>query len=229
MQAQGSAGNEDVVRILVVSDARGTLFKRHLETSLRTMEHWWDLDMVAHHEQELSLDAVYNVVEVKYGDRPKFDFIYVMAGVTDLFTMNQGRAVAKYESVGDLVDEMTDKYYALRNKLFKFALRPVMCLLVGIDLDKFNNEKYTQYREQTVINESIYHLNRAIQSINTDCDAVGPWLGQTVHAVIHHKLHHKYRKLPDGLNPDQTTLKEWAKIVVKTIVKNNHWPDKEDQ
>ena len=68
-------------------------------------------------------------------------------------------------------------------------------------------------------------LNRAINSLNTDVDVVSPWLGATVHAIIHHHLHHKYLGLGDGLHPTEELRAIWVNSFVSTILKNYAWRD----
>ena len=110
-----------------------------------------------------------------------------------------------------------------RNILLRYTYRPIICQLVGLNFDNYNKLKDDQIVNQKVIEEAITHLNRAINSLNKDVEAISPWLGVTVHSVIHKRIHHKYLRLEDGLHPTIELRKIWIKCFVNAILKNYAW------
>ena len=78
---------------------------------------------------------------------------------------------------------------------------------------------------QQVINQAIPLLNHSINSINTDINCVSPWLGATLHSIIHHKPSHKFKRLRDGLHPTEEMTQIWSDCFVEAILKNYSWID----
>ena len=91
-------------------------------------------------------------------------------------------------------------------------ITPNTCHLIGLSLADYNKlEEGSMLHEQKIINMSTYHINHAINSMNSDINAVGPWLSDTIHANINGRHVHKYARLMDALYPTDQTLKIWAK------------------
>ena len=100
---------------------------------------------------------------------------------------------------------MFSKFEKARDKLQKMAHRPVICQLVDIDIYAYNKGSGNmQVESQNAINWGIPHLNRAIKSLNRDLECISPWIGSSMHAMIHHR-YHKYLRLRDGLTPTNDT------------------------
>ena len=99
--------------------------------------------------------------------------------------------------------------------------RPVICELIGLDFATCNEvDENICLDSQDTVDQGISHLNRAIASINKDVKVISPWFGTTIHAIIHHKLHHKYKKLKDGYNMKEDLENTWATLLAKSMVKN---------
>ena len=133
-----------------------------------------------------------------------------------------------YNNISDLVDSMDDMFTALKSKLQAKVPKVVICHLVGLDILRYNIEKegrnpllLTDYRRlQTIINDSIPFINRAIDSMNMSSNLIGPWIEDTVHANINGKRVHKYLRLHDGLHPSISTKILWAKKLAKAFLHN---------
>ena len=219
--------NTDTTRILLLGDSRSKLMCDDIRNGLRERGPNIPIYFEAVHKGGLDIDGLLNLMEKDYVPaHGKYDFLYFFGGVNNLSELHSsGKTTATYDDIGHLVEHMFDKLELARNILFKYAYRPIICQIVGINFDKYNEVVGDQTQNQSVINEAIPLLNHAINSLNTDVEVVSPWLGSTVHALIHKKPHHKYMRLQDGLHPTEELRSIWIKMFVDAILKNYAWTD----
>ena len=143
---------------------------------------------------------------------------YLFAGVNNLTTKVETRySVFNYNDIPSMVEEMTDKYEQAQYKLKLKVPYVVICHLIGLDFVKYNKlEANAMSEDQNILNQSVYHINHAINAMNADSNVIGPWISDSIHANIHGRHVHKYNKFSDGLHPDIITCRQWAKIIVKS-------------
>ena len=124
----------------------------------------------------------------------QFNACYLFAEINDLTTPYAKRyCVLDYHDIPNLVDSKTDKLEMARTKLMKITPNILICHLIGISLDVYNKlEEGAMLSDQTIIDMSTDHINHAISLMNSDRNAVGPWLSDTVHANINGRHVHKY-------------------------------------
>ena len=214
-------------RILIVSDSRGYELGKKINhgLTLKGPGITFQLDFI--HKGGLTIEKLPKLLdqEIETGS-DLYDYLYVFCGVNNLSEKHEsGRVTAVYDDIGHLVDNMYDRLFCVRNYLFKFSYRPVICQMMGLSLDKYNRTSEDQIFGQKIINQAIPILNRAINSINTDVECISPWLGATIHSIIHKKYSHKYLRLRDGLHPTEDTIQIWADNFVEAILKNYSWKD----
>ena len=174
------------------------------------------------HEGGLQIFDLLDLLESDFRPQDgKYDFL---GGVNNLSEKHAtGKITARYDDVGHLVMSMFEKLNIARNMLFKYTYRPVICQLVGLHFDKYNELKDDQMASQQIIDEGIPLLNHALHSLNKDIEAASPWLGSSIHAIIHKKYHHKYMRLHDGLHPTEELKEIWSKEIANAILKNYSW------
>ena len=107
-----------------------------------------------------------------------YDACYLFARVNDLTKLYAKRyCVLSYFDIPSLVDSITDKFETARTKLMRLTPNTIICHLIGISLAAYNKlDKGAMLHEQKIINMSTYHINHAINSMNSDRNAIGPWL-----------------------------------------------------
>ena len=144
-----------------------------------------------------------------------YDACYLFAGVNDLTKLYAKRyCVLSYSDTPSLVDSITDKFKTARTKLMRLTPNTIICHLIGISLADYNKlDVGAMSNNQNILNMSTYHVNHAINSMNSDRNSIGPWLSDTIHANINGRHVHKYARLIDGLHPTDQTLKIWAKKI----------------
>ena len=218
---------EDLDTVLLLSDERGPELVHQLGLKLNEKKKNFTVEMEVWYHPKATLSDLVKLAQNEFdSDTPKFDFIYVFAGAHDLVKYEGDFATGVFDNVGSMVNTMFEKFEDTRNKLRIFAHRPVICQLIGLDIYRYNERKGDmQIVAQNAINNGIIHLNRAINSLNKDMECVGPWLGSSVHATIHHRTHHKYLKLKDGFLPSTPTNKYWADLLAQSILKNCAWKE----
>ena len=219
--------NCEETKILIVSDSRGADMENKIRRGLSI--HGPNIPIQLDYIQKggLTVESMISLLDQQIKpENGLYDYVYIFVGVNNLSYKHQtGKVTAVYDDIGHLIDHMFDRLYSARNYLFKFSLRPVICQLVGIFLDKYNKTDCDQIYGQSVINQAVPMLNHAINSLNTDIGCVSPWLGATVHAVIHKKYCHKHMRLGDGLHPTEETTELWSKCFVHAIFKNYSWTE----
>ena len=216
-----------MTRILILGDSRCKQMCSDIRKGLSERGPDIPIWLEIVHKGGLDVLGLLNLLEEDYiPSHGKYDFIYFFGGVNNLSELHStGRITAVYDDVGHLVDNMFTKLEFARNELFKYAHRPIICQLVGLNFDKFNKTQHDQILNQKVLDEAIPLLNHAINSLNTDVEAVSPWLGATVHSVIHRRYHHKYLRLGDGLHPTEELKQIWIKNFINAILKYYAWVD----
>ena len=222
----GSEQHEDT-KILIVSDSRGYDLEAKIKHGLTTQGPNIPIHLDLIHKGGLTLEGIVKLLDCKLKPgQDMYDYLYVFVGVNNLSEKHEsGKVTCVYDDVGHLVENMYDRFFWARNYLFRYSYRPVICQLMGLSLDKYNKTTDDQIYGQTVINQAIPVLNRAINATNTDIGCVSPWLGVTVHSIIHHKYTHKYKRLRDGLHPTVEMTHIWADCFVQAILKNYSWDD----
>ena len=126
--------------------------------------------------------------------------------------------VLSYDNIPNLVDSITNEFETARSKLIELIPNTIICHLIGISLADYNKlDEGAMSQDQKIINMSTYHVNHAINSMNSDRNAIGPWLSDSIHANINGRHVHKYARLIDGLHPTDQTLKIWANKIITSI------------
>ena len=148
-----------------------------------------------------------------------YDACYLFAGVNDLTKQYAKRyCVLSYDNIPNLVDSITNDFETARSKLIELIPNTIICHLIGISLADYNKlDEGVMSQDQKIINMSTYHVNHAINSMNSDRNAIGPWLSDSIHANINGRHVHKYARLIDGLHPTDQTLKIWANKIITSI------------
>ena len=63
-------------------------------------------------------------------------------------------------------------------------------------------------------------LAHTVHLMNKADNVMGPWITNTVHDYVNHKLYNRYAILKDGLHPKNSLKDKWAKFFTDAIVKN---------
>ena len=162
-------------------------------------------------------------MDARFQDNLRYDFIYTFVGVNNItFKVGKGKVVPAFESLPELIEELTDKYTTLKGNLKNRANKVVISQIVGIDIDKYNGY-YDQGRwfyYQKEVDTAMPILVHAINFINKSSNVMGPWITGSIHDYVNHKLYSRYAKLKNGLHPTESTRNVWAKRFVEAIIKN---------
>ena len=222
-----SALHAETTRILIVSDSRGYGLEAKIKHGLITQGPEIPIHIDFMYKGGLTIEGIVRLLDQSLNPNSElYDYIYVFGGVNNLSVKHKsGKITAVYDDIGHFVENMYERLFTARNYLFKYSYRPVICQLVGLSFDKYNELEHDQIASQHVINQAVPLLNHAINSINTDVEAVSPWIGSTIHAIIHHKYTHKYMRLRDGLHPTEELVQIWTDCFVHAILKNYSWLD----
>ena len=214
--------DNELTRILILGDSRTKELCDKIRHEVKELGPGIPIYVEAVHKGGLNIIGLLDLIKKDYMPQEgKYDFLYFFGGVNDLSEKHPtGKITAVYDDVGHLVSSMFEKLNYARDSLFSYAYRPIICQMVGLNFDKYNELENDQTANQKVIDEAIPLLNHAINSLNTDIEAVSPWLGSTVHAIIHKKHHHKYLRLHDGLHPTEELRDIWTKNFAHAILKN---------
>ena len=213
--------NDDITRVLLLGDSRCKGLCDKIKAKVATLGPDIPIYTEGVHQGGLQIFDLLDLLKAYYRSQDgKYNFLYFLGGINNLSEKHSsGKITARYDDVGHLVSEMFDKLNLARDIMFKYSYRPIICQLVDLNFDKYNELEGDQLLNQKVIHEGIPLLNHAINSLNTDIKAASPWLGSTVHAVIHKNYDHKYMGLHDGLHFTDEMQDLWT----KQIAKNYSW------
>ena len=155
---------------------------------------------------------------LKLTGKQSFDACYLFTGVNDLTTpYNKRYSLLNFTNVPSMVEEIVDKLEKACTDLRKNIPNTIICHLIGSSLVDYNKlPNGTMTNDQEIINDAVYHINSAINSMNKDLNIQDPWLSDTVHANINGRHIHKYLRLDDGLHPNEKTITIWAKKLIKS-------------
>ena len=151
-----------------------------------------------------------------------YDMILFIGGVNDLSSKGpRGRAIPKYNSQEELVEEMFGKFETAQKSLAGWCRRVVVSLLVGLDFSRYNSRNRVDHRDyshyQSIVDDGLVILNKAIASLNTDSGTLNPWVLDTVHYRTKQGYLHKYFKLSDGLHLSNTLRERWVYKMVTSV------------
>ena len=215
-----------MAKILLIMDSRGTNLKDIMEEAVNKYVPNSVVELLAVRGANLQSIETKALAELSSHD---YDQAYIFLGVNNITKPYfEKQILLNYDCIPDLVDTMDDMFTALKSKLLRKVPKVIVCHLVGLDILRYNIEKQgrnplllTNYRKlQTIIDDSIPIINRAIDSMNMSSNVIGPWIEDTVHANINGKRVHKYLRLHDGLHPSLSTKKIWAKKLAKAFLNN---------
>ena len=212
--------------ILLLMDSRGSGFETILKKILVTSPQRPNvkiLDVRGANLQSIEKEAI---AELKQHD---YDQTYIMLGVnnfTKVFSRKQ--IIMAFDNVPDAVDSMDNMFTRLKTNLQPYTPKVIVCHLIGLDILVYNLSRMGRNDlliadypyMQSIINDSISYINRAIDSMNISSQLIGPWLEDTIHANINGKKTNKYLRLKDGLHPDDNTKKLWAIKLTKAFRDN---------
>ena len=159
----------------------------------------------------------------KYLRECHVDQAYFFVGVNNLTEKHtNGKVTGIFTDSANLVEIMEQKLDCAMDTLKQFVPKMIICHVIGIDISVYNKTTKTSDTAsmQQVIDDGLPLLNAAIDSINMNSNVKGPWLTDTVHSLINGQRVHKYKRLPDGIHPDEATCKIWAKKIIKAIENN---------
>ena len=210
--------------ILLIMDSRGTNFKEILLEAVNKDVPNAVVELLAVRGANLQSIKTKALSELSSHN---YDQAYILMGINNITKLHfEKQILLNYDIIPDLVDSMDDMFTALKAKLQEKVPNVVVCHLVGLDMLRYNIEKQgrnplllTDYRRlQTIIDDSIPIINRAIDSMNMSLNLISPWIEDIVHANINGKRVHKYLRLHDGLHPSISTKKLWAKKLAKAFL-----------
>ena len=195
--------------------------------------------MLKHINRELEIEGISAQVTVEYKggatiesmveiaekilSEQRFDQAYLFVGVNNLTEKHStGRVTARFDDQANLIEIMEQKLDNARHTLGKYTSKFIACHVIGINIATYNKATTpTDYEEmQTTIDKALPILNAAIDAQNMAENVIGPWLCDTIHSNINGRLVQKYKRLPDGVHPDELTRALWAKKFAKAIKSN---------
>ena len=154
-----------------------------------------------------------------------FDLTILFGGVCDLSHKTRtGVLVPIFHSMPALVNYFTNILHWSWSYLHTACPNIIIAPLIGLHLDTVNlvtaNVITILDPYQTIIDNSIRHVNAVVQSINMATGGIAPWLSNTIHMVQHATRYHRYNRLRDGLHPTSYLLNIWATKFVNSIRNN---------
>ena len=150
----------------------------------------------------------------------QFDMIYFFAGVNNLSTKHKsGKISPTFQETANLVEVMFDKFVEAKRVLQRYCTKVVICQLVGLKFDKYNNSNSFP-NEQIVIDEGIPLLNHSINILNHETMVKSPYIMSTIHVIRKHKRSTKYGLLPDGIHPSEDLELLWVQLILKSLEPN---------
>ena len=196
--------NMEITKVMVMMDSRGTDIEPKIKEDLRTRypNFSGSIDITVRVMRGAKIENIVKKMDEKFKNYCRYDIIYVMVGVNNLTNKDKhGLVSPNYENVPDLIESLNDKMTSLKKCLQHRAKFVVICQIVGINIDNYNqfHNEGRWYFEQKVIDQAMPLLAHTINCINRNEKLFSPWLTNTIHEFVNHKLYHKYAKLRDGL------------------------------
>ena len=215
----------DRIKILVLTDSRGTGLEKDIRDEIRAghPDLRQKIQVTVQVVRGATIENIIEKADKRFNNAIVYDITYTFVGVNNLTTkLNNGMVIPKFDNVPELVESLTNGYTKLKSDLEKRSKKVVISQIVGIHLDMYNsymNEGFWYYHQNT-INEAMPLLAHTLNFINRANHMTGPWITNTIHDYVNHKLYNRYAKLHDGLHPTVSLRKKWSKLFVNAIVKN---------
>ena len=213
------------MKILIMTDSRGTGLDQRITEDMqkRYPTQYPNLNIIVRVMRGAVIENIITKMDKLFPTYSTYDMIYTMVGVNNLTSKcAHGKVEPNFDDIPELVESLSDKLSILKTDLKKRAKYVIIGQIVGLDMDRYN-EYYAEGRwfyQQIVLNQAIPMLANTTNCINKENDVYSPWIANTVHEYVNHKLYNKYRKLKDGLHPSSQTLTKWAKLFSDAIVMN---------
>ena len=220
--------SDDPLRIIIFMDSRGKGMEEELRKCIAnrdkgkrklfiTLKYFRGATI-----QRLALQAQRLLLRRSQGyNWAPHDIIYIAGGINELTQLIASRYVEPvFKDYGHMITVMTDRFIQTRDTVQTFGRMTVICELVGMDINTYNGTQGKYNEEQEVITKGIPLLNNTINCINRDLNAKGPWLGDTIHTVVHGRMSTRYGMLADGLHIRDRLKSKWAKLFIASIDKN---------
>ena len=116
------------------------------------------------------------------------------------------------------MENIIPKYEALNSQVQAAGQIMVFATLPGINFDQFNKATNEYTAGQNVVDKAIPMINDILIHLNMDNACLRPKLANAIHVWKRGHYIHKYKRMPDGLHPDVTSMKEWATILCNNAV-----------
>ena len=169
-----------MANILLIMDSRGTNFKDILLEAVNKDPPNAVVELLAVRGANLQSIKTKALAELSSHN---YDQAYILMGVNKITKLHfEKQILLNYDIIPDLVDSTDDMFTALKAKLQEKVPNVVVCHLVGLDMLRYNIEKQGRNpllltddrRLQTIIDDSIPIINRAIDSMNMSLNLIGP-------------------------------------------------------
>ena len=211
---------ETARKIIILADSRGQFLLESLNKELE--KEGINTQLTVEHKGGATIESMTEIAETLLS-KQRFNQVYFFVGVNNLTEKHSnGRVTGRFDDHANLIEIMEQKMDNARRSLGKYTNKFIACHILGIDIATYNKATNPNdyHQMQTIINTALPTLNAAIDAQNMASNTIGPWLSDTIHSNINGRLVHKYKRLPDGIHPDEITRALWAKKFVKAIENN---------
>ena len=235
--------NADKTMDVIIADSRG----KGLEKELRKL-HPSPQSVQVVYESGARLAAITSTAKSLLDDtvNPENHHIYVMGGYCDINEVISkkkkyinGRK-AKYqefvfrEDPESAVARLTGLLHTASEEISNTGAKVILCTIPPSHLETWNRVRLSQKRTcmlslthkytemQTQLQRTLVDINRAIVSINISNNSITPRLHDTIVKKKGKGRGYKMmlERLDDGVHPTEDLRKEWAKELVRVMMKN---------
>ena len=188
------------VKVLIMADSGGAGLEKRIraEISKNHANLHNRLDLTVRPMGGAHVEDIIHKMDQVLPDSELFYIIYTSVGVNNLTSKKwNGKVAPNFNNVPEIVESLTDGYTKLKSELKTRTNQVVVCQIVGLDIDLYNgyNDEGYWYYQQEVINEAMPILAHTLNFINRSDAVKGPWITNTIHDFVNHKLYNRYAKL----------------------------------
>ena len=202
-------------QILLLMDSRGANLQKELEQQLPKSKPNMQIKVMYKRGGNIQTITEIGTKILSEGD---YDECLLFAGVNNITRKARYGCELIFTNIKSMCEELTSEFMNAYTTLKKNCNKVIVCHLIGLDIARYNKASPQAYmQDQEIINEAVCQINKSINKMNIDHEVKGPWLDDTIHAATCKKVIHKYKRLYDGLHPDENTVKIWAKKIISSL------------
>ena len=210
---------DPIYKVLLLADSRGYSVKGFMNTFLEGKSIPLLVEVLAFSGATIEEVVSRGLADARF---KHYDQVYLLAGVNNLTKFHRRRQVSpQYYDWTTLVNQLMVKFYSARTDLKPLSANIIVCDLIALHMETYNEGKAAFYKQQEIIDNATIRVNEYIQEMNGNEWVYSPRFADHVHKArsVDKPIQHRYSAtMKDGLHYNPATTAKFSILLLRNIL-----------